>query len=195
MNNKIYVLGEGYARKWEGTGWEASSSVTLIQTTRFNIICDPGPNTNILDKGLEEHGLDYHRDINWVFLTHMHFDHCKHMASFGGNFIDYESWYTADKQDLHDGVIPGTNLKILKTPGHTLDHASLIVPVGKLVYAVAGDVFWWAEDEEQLTDRKSLLEKKDALAVDQKALRKSRETILGIADFVIPGHGKTFKVE
>ena len=109
--------------------------------------------------------------------------------------VDYESWYTADKQDLHDGVIPGTNLKILKTPGYTLDHASLIVPVGKLVYAVAGDVFWWAEDEEQLTDRKSLLEKKDALAVDQKALRKSRETILGIADFVIPGHGKTFKVE
>ena len=59
---------------------------------------------------------------------------------------------------------------------------------------VAGDVFWWAEDEEQLTDRKSLLEKKDALAVDEKALRKSREAILGVADFIIPGHGRMFEV-
>jgi len=193
MNNKISVLGEGYAREWESSGWEASSSVTLIQTTKFNIICDPGPNTNFLDAKLQEFDLRC-GDINWVFLTHMHFDHCNQMARFPANFIDYESWYTADKQDLHEGVIPGTNLKILKTSGHTLDHASLIVPVGKLVYVVAGDVFWWAEDEEQLTDRKSLLEKKDALAVDEKALRKSREAILGVADFIIPGHGRMFEV-
>ena len=56
-------------------------------------------------------------------------------------------------------------------------------------------MFWWAEDEEQITDRKSLLEKKDALAVDNKALRKSRQDILAVADFIIPGHGKTFEVK
>ena len=79
MNNKISVLGEGYAREWESSGWEASSSVTLIQTTKFNIICDPGPNTNFLDAKLQEFDLRC-RDINWVFLTHMHFDHCNQMA-------------------------------------------------------------------------------------------------------------------
>ena len=99
-----------------------------------------------------------------------------------------------DKQDLHEGKIPGTNIIIMKTPGHTMDHASLVVPVKGKTYVVAGDVFWWAENEEQLTDRKSLLNKKDPLAVDEKALRKSREDILEIADFIIPGHGKMFEV-
>jgi len=192
--NKISVLGEGYAREREGVGWEASSAVTLIQTKKFNIICDPGTNTNILNRGLKKHGLDHYRDINWVFLTHSHFDHNYRMALLGGNCIDYESWYSADKQDLHEGKIPGTNIIIMKTPGHTMDHASLVVPVKGKTYVVAGDVFWWAENEEQLTDRKSLLNKKDPLAVDEKALRKSREDILEIADFIIPGHGKMFEV-
>ena len=193
--NKITVLGDGYANKWEKNGWEACSTVTLIQTGKFNIICDPGTNTNILENGLRRNGLTY-QDIDGVFLTHMHFDHCYRMALFGGaSFWDYESVYSADKQELHDGTIFTTDIRIIKTPGHTLDHASLLVPVRDKIYVVAGDVFWWAEDEEQITDRKSLLEKKDALAVDNKALRKSRQDILAVADFIIPGHGKMFEVK
>jgi len=138
--NKVSVLGEGYARERKDVGWEASSTVTLIQTKKFNIICDPGTNTNILNRGLKEYGL------------------------------------------------------IMKTPGHSMDHASLVVPTKGKTYVVAGDVFWWAEDEEQLTDRKSLLNKKDPLAVDEKALRKSRENILAVADLIIPGHGRVFEV-
>lgn len=192
--NKITVLGDGYANKWEKNGWEASSTVTLIQTGKFNIICDPGTNTNILENGLRRNGLTY-QDIDGVFLTHMHFDHCYRMALFGGaSFWDYESWYSADKQELHDGKPYKSDITIIKTPGHTLDHASFVVPVKDKIYVVAGDVFWWEGGEEQLTDRKSLLEKKDPLAVDEKALRKSRESLLGVADFIIPGHGKMFAV-
>lgn len=191
--NKIKVLVEGYARE-RGSGYEASSSATLIQTENLKIVCDPGLNVNLLEKGLADQGLIF-KDIDWVFVTHWHPVTCYSVSRFtNATVIDYRCKYFPDLLDAHDGIIPKTDLKIFRTPGHTIDHASLIVPVGKTVYAVAGDVFWWDEYEEQLTDRKSLLEKKDPLAVDEKALRKSRESLLEIADFIIPGHGKTFAV-
>jgi len=192
----VTVLVEGYAKEWGSSGWEATSTVTLVQDNGLNIICDPGTNINALEAGLKECGLKY-SDIDWVFLTHWHPVTCLNVALFNkAKMIDSRSIYWGGRQDLHDGKIPGTDdFYIRLTPGHCADHASLIVPLDDTVYVVAGDVFWWAADEDQITDRKSLLEKKDSLAIDQKALRKSRESILGTADFIIPGHGKTFKVE
>jgi glyoxylase-like metal-dependent hydrolase (beta-lactamase superfamily II) len=61
------------------------------------------------------------------------------------------------------------------------------------VVVVAGDVFWWADREEQKTDRESLLFHKDPFAKDEKALLASRRKILELADWIIPGHGKMFK--
>ena len=60
---------------------------------------------------------------------------------------------------------------------------------------MAADVFWWADNEEQKTDRKSLMDHKDPYMKNEKQLIESRNRILDIADYVIPGHGKMFKVE
>jgi len=192
--NKVSVLVEGYAREWGSSGWEASSSVVLIQTDKYNILCDPGQNLDLLSKGLVKKNLKY-SDIDWVFLTHTHIDHSYSMACFPeAKVIDFNSIYNRDTQDLHKGEIPGTNIKIMATPGHMVDHGSLVVPVNSVIYVVAGDVFWWAEDEEEKTDRHSLLSKKDPIeGVDDKILLESRKKILEIADCIIPGHGKMFK--
>ena len=59
---------------------------------------------------------------------------------------------------------------------------------------LAGDVFWWADGEEQLVD----INKEDdahPAELDMKALIKSRRVLLEKADYIIPGHGKMFKVE
>lgn len=192
---QITVLVEGYAREWSSSGWEATSTATLIETGAGNIVCDPGLNVELLEKGLAAKNLKF-RDIDWVFLTHWHPITSYAVALFTkAKVVDSKGVYWAGKLDIHQGKIPGTEINIWKTPGHTLDHSVLVVPIeDETVYVVAGDNFWWAEDEEQLTDRKSLLEKKDALAVDEKALLKSRKDILAVADFIIPGHGKMFEI-
>jgi len=63
--------------------------------------------------------------------------------------------------------------------------------LGKVV--IAGDVFWWVDEEEQRTDKQSLLGHEDPYVKDEKALRESRERILNLADYIIPGHGEMFK--
>ena len=60
---------------------------------------------------------------------------------------------------------------------------------------IAEDLFWWAEGEEQKTDRESLLNLKDEYMKDWDALIKSRKKVLDLADFIIPGHGSMFKVK
>ncbi len=59
---------------------------------------------------------------------------------------------------------------------------------------MAGDTFWWTDDEEQKID----VEKQDDAHPDEvnmKNLIESRKKVLKIADYIIPGHGKMFKVE
>jgi len=85
-------------------------------------------------------------------------------------------------------------MEIIQTPGHSPEHCSLVVPAEEGIYVIAGDVFWWADDEEQKID----VEKKDdahPAEVNMQNLIESRKNILEVADYIIPGHGKTFKVE
>lgn len=193
---KIEILVKGYAIE-RGKEEFASSTATLIQYNKLNIIVDPGMDREKLLSSLAKKNLKI-EDIDYIILTHTHVDHCilagifenakilndSELNSFDGRIIE------------HKGKIPNTDIKIIKTPGHDQFHCSVLVEtedLGKVV--IAGDVFWWEDDEEQKTDKKSLLEHKDPYVKDKKALRKSREKVLNIADYIIPGHGKMFKVE
>lgn len=193
--NQVKVLVEGYCREWGDSGYEESSSSTLILTDKEKILCDPGANWELLKAGLDKENLTP-KDIDWIFLSHTHIDHCYNMARFPqAKLFDWQSIYEQDNSRIHGGEIFGLDVEILKTPGHTTDHTSLLVTTPKGIYAVSGDVFWWIEDEEQKTDRQSLLEKKDPIdGVDPYALDDSRKLLLKKADFIIPGHGKIFKV-
>ncbi|EKD57561.1 MAG: hypothetical protein ACD_57C00231G0001 [uncultured bacterium] len=89
------------------------------------------------------------------------------------------------------GLLPETDIEVVKTPGHSPEHASLVVNTNEGKYVVAADVFWWKAGEEQKVD----IEKPDDFASDISALKENRRKVLEIADFIIPGHGKMFKVE
>jgi glyoxylase-like metal-dependent hydrolase (beta-lactamase superfamily II) len=192
--NKVKILIEGYAKEIKG-GWLASSTTTLIESNGKRVIVDPGINRSLLLRELKKQELGV-LDIDFVFMTHYHLDHNFLSGIFpSANALDDELIYKNDSQVEHKKVVPGTDIKILSTPGHDQFHGSLVVPTEKGVVVVAGDVFWWTDKEEQKIDRKSLLSHKDPFVKDEKALLESRKKVLELADFIIPGHGKMFKVE
>jgi len=189
---KFKVLIEGYAKKIKG-GWRAASSTTFIESKGKRIIVDPGINRKRLLKELEKQKLDVAK-IDYVFMTHYHPDHNLLAGIFpNAKVLDDELMYANDYQTEHQKVIPGTDIEILSTPGHDLFHSSLVFPTDKGIVVVAGDVFWWADNEKRRTDKKSLLSRKDPFVKDKKALLQSRQKLLTIADWIIPGHGKIFK--
>lgn len=190
---EVKVLIEGYAKEIEG-GWLASSTVTLIRESGLNIIADPGVNRTLLLERLEKEGLAP-EDIDIVFMTHYHPDHNLLAGIFSNAKVaDEELVYENDKQTEHDGKIPGTAIEIISTPGHDQFHGSLLVDTNEGKVAVAGDVFWWADTETQDTSREALLAHKDPFVKDAAALASSRKKLLELADWIIPGHGKKFKV-
>ncbi len=188
---EIKVLIEGYARKIKD-GWLASSTVTYVKSNGKKIIIDPGCNRKKLIEELRKHNLKP-TDINFILLTHNHTDHALLAGIFEkAKVLNNEEIYINDKQLEHHNKIPGTDLEIIQTPGHIDDHCSLIVRTDKGIYVVAGDVFWWTDDEEQ----KININKPDQAHISNiKKLIESRKKILKLADWVIPGHGKMFKVE
>jgi glyoxylase-like metal-dependent hydrolase (beta-lactamase superfamily II) len=192
--NTTKVLIQGYANKLE-TGWVASSAVTLVQSNGKNIIVDPGCNRLALLKSLKQNNLTT-GDIDYVFLTHNHTDHIVLAGIFEkAKVLNDTEIYDNDAQFAHYNIIPGTDLKIISTPGHDPFHYSLIVPTPEGIYVVAGDLFWWMDNQEQKLDKESLLNLFDPYVKDKEQLIESREQVLDIADFVIPGHGQMFKVK
>ncbi|VVB60623.1 Hydroxyacylglutathione hydrolase [uncultured archaeon] len=191
--SEIKVLIEGYAREIH-SGWRASSTVTLIKAGGKNIIVDPGCNRKKLILALGKEKLKT-GDIDFVLLTHNHADHSLLAGIFqNAKVLTTEEIYDNDNQIAHNNKIPGTDLKIMQTPGHCSEHCSLIVTAAKGVYAIAGDVFWWTNDEDGHAD----IEKEDSAhpnEVNMRALIESRKKILELADYIIPGHGKMFRVD
>lgn len=185
--NTVDVLIEGYVRELSDTTWEACSTCTLVTTEKTkHIVVDPGSNKKFLLAALTKRNLTV-EDIDWVFLTHHHLDHAMNVGLFpNAKIIDVECIYTVDHGEVVGETIPGTDIRIIKTPGHEASHASLIVPTSHGTVVVAGDVFWWTEGEEHVLD----VDKTDAFAIDMTSLKVSRKRVLEIAHEIIPGHGK-----
>ncbi|MDD5547959.1 MAG: MBL fold metallo-hydrolase [Candidatus Pacebacteria bacterium] len=196
MTAQIKILIEGYARK---TGDEefASSTTVLIKEKGVNIIVDPGMDRKKLQDALLKERMEPN-NINYVILTHYHLDHTLLAGIFeNAQIIDFEGIYSWDgKIKNHGGMVPGTDVKIIKTPGHDPFHCVVLTKTnnwGSVV--IAADVFWWQDDEEQKTDEESLMTHEDPYMKNKEELTESRKKILGIADYIIPGHGKMFKIK
>ena len=193
---KIKVLIEGYAKEIDGDEY-ASSSVTLIRDNNLNILVDVGMNRRLLIDSLKKENL-VPTDINYIVLTHTHLDHCLLAGIFeNAQILDDSSIYFFDgKITEHEKKIPGTDIKIVSTPGHDQFHCAALVDTdeyGKV--AISADLFWWPDNKEQRTDKESLLGLNDPYMKDKDVLRRSRKKILKIADYIVPGHGKPFKVK
>ncbi|MFH1631278.1 MAG: MBL fold metallo-hydrolase [Candidatus Aenigmatarchaeota archaeon] len=193
---EVKVLIEGYAKKDKGVEL-VTCTTTLIKDNGKKIIVDPGMNKSMLIKALKSEGIAFD-DIDYVILTHTHTDHVLLTALFqSAEVIDPWSIFTYEGKCVdHEENIPDLSLKLIRTPGHDPFHICVVVGTqdrGKVI--VAGDVFWWANGENQNIDSHSLINKEDPYMKNREDLVASREKILKIADWIIPGHGKMFKVE
>lgn len=191
---EVKILIEGYAKKGKPC-WRASPSTVLIKDNGLNILVDPGANSKLLLKALAKEQLKP-EDVDLIFLTHYHPDHVLNIRLFPKQDV-LDRWliYRDDEEIEFSGKIPGTNIKVIPTPGHAHEHAALLVKTTTGKIAIAGDLFWWTTDEKQKTDFRSLVKKLDPFAKNEKDLMKSRRKILKLADYIIPGHGKMFKVK
>lgn len=190
--SKVKVLIEGYAKEIKG-GWLASSTTTLIRDKGKNIIVDAGVNRELLLQNLKKEKLTV-EDIDIVYMTHYHVDHVYLSGIFPKAVgMDDDTIYDKDKEIEYSKRIPDTDIEVLSTPGHDQFHSSLVVKSEKGVVVIAGGLFWWIDGEQDTSSKEVLLKLKDPFVKDKKALLESRKKVLGIADWIIPGHGKMFK--
>ncbi|MFA5135659.1 MAG: MBL fold metallo-hydrolase [Patescibacteria group bacterium] len=187
---KVDVLIRGYAVK-QDKGERASSTAVLVRDGSATVLVDPGINRQSLSRALEKVHVQP-EEITHVLVTHYHPDHAYGAAWFPeAILLDNDCRYEGDAINDHDGFIPGTELAIMKTPGHAPEHCSLAVPTEQGMVVIAGDVFWWYDAEEQSL----ALDRPDPFAQDRAQLRESREKVLKLADIIIPGHGDVITVQ
>ena len=190
---EISVLTEGYVIDLAGGGYRASPSMVLIEGGGKRVLVDPGADRGGLLSGLSGRGFRPD-EIDLIFVTHPHLDHILNIGLFSeAEVCDLNFVYRGDEEIPYGNFLPGTGVEVFSTPGHSLDHASLLVPSGGETWLVAGDLFWWKDGAIQRTDRKSLLALEDEMAYDLAALRASRAKALERADVIVPGHGKAFR--
>ncbi len=188
--NKVKVLIEGYAKVNSDGTWDATCSTTLISDGTHKIIMDPGCSRKLLLASLKKENLKV-GDINYVFVSHYHPDHCLLMGIFpNATVFDSIQFQFGPIGGETPETLPDTDIRIIKTPGHAPEHASLLVPTSEGNILVGADVFWWPDGVDQKTE----IDYPDEFASDMGALKESRAKALEIADFIIPGHGKIFSV-
>jgi glyoxylase-like metal-dependent hydrolase (beta-lactamase superfamily II) len=195
MMAEVKILIEGYAKQLE-KGWRASSACCLITTKDKKIITDPGCNRKKLLDALRREGLTTD-DIDYVFLSHCHPDHILLAGIFEkAKFVTFDTnlMYEDDLLLEFDKYVLGKDIEVLETPGHTTEHLSLLVNTKKGKIAIAGDAFWWSDDEKHIVNinKEDLSHPKE---LNMKKLVESRKMLFKKADYIIPGHGKMFEVK
>ncbi|MCX8126654.1 MAG: MBL fold metallo-hydrolase, partial [Dehalococcoidia bacterium] len=187
------ILVKGYARLVGRNSYVASPNTVLIQDSGKNVLVDPGANARRLKSSLARHRIKK-SDVDLIFLTHYHPDHILNIRLFPDTLLcDGYSIYHGDRAEAHASrYLPGTHIEIIRTPGHSPGHSSLLFQTDSGRYAVAGDVFSWYDDQIPNYDLPSLIALPDPFAQDMDALKTTRRYLLEIADWIIPGHGRPF---
>ncbi|KAK0048885.1 metallo-beta-lactamase domain-containing protein 1-like isoform X2 [Biomphalaria pfeifferi] len=191
----IIILKEGYTQLESQGTIRSCGSITLLKGPHYNIIVDTGNpwDRDLLLQALQREGLTPEQ-INYVICT------SGKMAQTGNLNLFTTALHLVSGDVCKDEVyhlhgfregIPyeiDEDLEIWPTPGHTGSDVSVVVKKTNLgTVAVVGDLF---ECEADL-DCPSLWQENSERPHLQE---QSRITILGVADFIIPGHGPMFQV-
>lgn len=177
---KVDVLFEGYAEPG------VAGTVGLVRDGSHRIIIDPGmvPRRSAILTPLARLGVAPERVTDVVF-SHHHPDHTLNAALFPrARFHDFWAIYHNDVWESRpaEGYRLSPHVQLLETPGHTPQDITTLVESSSGTYAFTH--LWW--------NRLGPVE--DPLANDAAALHKNRGRILGVAQWIVPGHGAPFAV-
>lgn len=193
---KILVQGYTTADSATASGGAASeektcATITLVRDKNIVMVCDPGvlDSQQILIDALAKEGL-FANDVNYVFITHSHIDHYRNIGMFPkAKTLEYFGIWTGGKvEDWKEQFTD--DIKIIKTPGHNYDGLTLLVKTKEGTIAICGDVFWKENYPLVYPDGGG-----DPYASDPKKLQESRQKVLEMADWIIPGHAGKYRVK
>lgn len=196
-DNHVSVLTSGYVQPIEGRelipgartdgSRKVASTITLVQGKDIILIADPGmaaPGVwdRILNQ-LHSKGIEPEK-VTHVFISHHHPDHVTQLGLFpNATLVDFWATYKDDIWSDHpDNYELAPGIRVIRTPGHTNEDASLLVETEEGTYALTH--LWWGPN---------FYPEEDPLAEDSHGIKKSRELVLGQADWIVPGHGAAFK--
>ena len=193
--NSVSVLHEGYVSPIEGKTFvpgqsddgarRVASTISLVRGGETVLVADPGmvgDFPKVLAR-LKAEGVAP-ADVTHVFISHHHPDHTIYVGLFpNAELVDFWGVYKGDHwRDHPDPYELAPGIRVVRTPGHTKEDASLVVETGEGVYVLTH--LWWMP---------GLAPEVDPLAWSQAELEKHRKAMLKIADWIVPGHGKMFK--
>jgi len=184
---KILIEGCTNADSVVATGEERTRpTITLVKDNDIIMVVDPGTleSQQLLVDALRKENLTV-GDIDVVCITHSHIDHYRNIGMFpkAKTLEFYGLWDKESVESWSENF--SASIKIIHTPGHDNTGITLLVDTNEGVVAICGDVFWKENHPEKPQD--------DAYALDPQKLQDSRDSILKMADWVIPGHGKMYK--
>lgn len=187
---EVKILIEGYTNADSvGESGEEKTATTsaLIKDGKWIIVTDPGvlESQKVMIYALSREELKV-SDVNLVIITHSHFDHYRNVGMFSeAKNLEYWAFWDGNKADEWQEQFTD-DIRIIKTPGHNYDGLTILVKTKEGIVAVAGDL-WWKENYPETND--------DPYASDPEKLKESRQKVLELADYIIPGHGPMFKVK
>jgi glyoxylase-like metal-dependent hydrolase (beta-lactamase superfamily II) len=191
--NKVHILVEGYAYSGEDESYFASPTSYLVEAGDKKFLVDPGTNKQALLDALKKLQVATD-DLSFIYLTHYHPDHFLNIKLFPDlDVYDGDIKWSNDKEEFHQGTLHIEGVEILKTPGHSPEHTSLLIDTEEGKVCIAQDVFWWEDGKQKSDTEEDLINLEDPFATDMDSLRNSRKLVLEKAKWIIPGHGKKFK--
>ena len=176
----------------------ACSTATLVQAGGRTIVVDPGADDDRLLAGLAAAGVAPEA-VDTVVLTHTHGDHYRsvhllpnaRLLLSGPEEVAWRSRGSPDRELLARlaptaaAIAPGVRLVL--TPGHTAGSATVLVAQAGQLVAIAGD----AVDNRDFFVRREPSHN----ALDPAAERRNFELFAAIADVIVPGHGRPFRLD
>jgi len=198
---EVKVLVEGIHKPLEDGRVNIGCTTTLIKSDK-NVVVDPGAfaNREKLIEALKNEGLNTD-DIEFMVLTHLHLDHTTNISLFKNAkvFMKFrgETNYPGQFQKIGEGYLKrfdilndpiAKDVKIIETPGHTADSITILVETDDGLVAIAGDAMG-GEDQMDLNKKPD-----PNVFYDVGKFDINRKKIIEIADWIVPGHGKMFKV-
>lgn len=202
------------------SGVGGGSTVTYIESD-YKILVDTGfdyeideSNLNLkrnredLTRTLERFGLKPD-DIDLVFITHGHQDHYGNLELFPNaevlSSIHLARKGTIESKGVKDGSTIADGVHVIYTPGHTFDHASLLLQTEKMRYTVnmegkgrfmgVGEVKVAVAGDAVVSSGYYVAKKHwdyNEDFISQQMAMESLDKLIGTADYIIPGHGSMF---
>lgn len=190
---EVHLLKEGVKEREirDGVTYRnpVSSAITLLKTNVV-VVVDTGArgDEQLIKDGLADVGVQAH-DVEYVINTHWHFDHLSnnHLFPNAKYIIGGSTWpprVNANKSTWDDEVESIEGVEIMRTPGHTPEHISVVAQSeGSVV--IAGDAFYERDILSGINPR---------YTHDVKQFKQSALNIVQAADVIIPGHGPAIEL-